>query len=69
MDNNNKISVIKQERKITWTETKETVEAVIKSHDIVISKKDFTIWMGKLPLKGSKSMEEAKAKAISLLVD
>ena len=66
---NNKITVIREERKISWTETKDTVEAVIKSHDVIISKKDFIIWMGKFPIKGCKSIEEAKAKAISLLTD
>ncbi len=64
-----RISIIKEERKIIWTETKDSVEAIIKSHEVIISNKDFTIFIGKFPIKGCKSIEEAKSKAISLLVD
>jgi hypothetical protein len=70
MPENEKINAIKQVKQILWREDSEYVTSYIKSHDIMISKKDFTISMnGKFNVKGSKSLEEAKQKAISLLAD
>jgi hypothetical protein len=70
MNENEKINVIKQTRPISWQEDTEYVTAYIKSHSIVISKKDFSISMNdRFNVKGCKSIEEAKQKAISLLVD
>jgi hypothetical protein len=65
-----KISVTKQINPISWKEDSEYVTTYIKSHNIMISKRDFTISMnGKFNVKGCKSIEEAKQKAISLLSD
>ena len=70
MNEADKISVIKQIKQISWKEDSEYVTTYIKSHNIMISKKDFTISMnGIFNVKGSKSIDEAKQKAISLLSD
>lgn len=66
-----KLNIPKQTIKpISWKEDNESISTHIKSHSIVISKKDFSILMnGKFNIKGSKSIDEAKTRAISLLVD
>ncbi len=66
-----KLNIPKQTiKQISWKEDNESVSTHIKSHSIIISKKDFSILMnGKFNIKGAKSIDEAKTKALSLLVD
>ena len=66
-----KLNIPKQPIKpISWKEDNESLSTYIKSHSIIISKKDFSILMnGKFNIKGCKSIDEAKTRAISLLAD